>query len=74
MADLTEDYVLFLEKLGENVDTGLEFLFNAFDFIMEHPLEAFKAFLKKFADLAKQLKRSKELVDKYHAKYGVFND
>lgn len=74
MADFTEDYKEFLEKLGGNVEKGMEFLFSLFDFIVEYPLKAFKFFLKKYADLAKQLKRSKELIKKYHTKYGVLND
>lgn len=74
MADFTEDYKIFLEKLGGSIEIGMEFLFKIFDYIIEHPLEVFKLFFKKYGDLVKKKLELEDRITKYSIKYGVLND
>ena len=74
MADFTEDYEIFLDKMSNEIDTGMEVLFKVFDYIRLYPLEAFKTVMNKFIDLAKRLKRSEAVTKQYVILYGPLKE
>lgn len=74
MADITKDYEEFLKRLSGNTETGIDFLFRIFDYIVEYPLEAFKIFIKKFTDIVKQKLYAEDTIKKYIAHFGELSD